>query len=85
MTDKYALYEVKNILNPIEDMVIVKAVSHQHAYIKAANILNKPDVVKHRIVRGNNEKWKCSVTSNEIIEKNLEECLLKIEKLRNIQ
>ena len=85
MTDKYELFQITNVTDPTKSMVVVKAVSAAHAYIKASIALNDPSVVFHRLGKNNNQYWKLSTVTPESIKYQIDECELKISKLKDIK
>ena len=85
MTDKYEVYSVYNANNRVEEMVLVKAVSYAHAFIKAAIELNTGEIAYHRLGKNKTDKWKGIVMSKKSIEWHINECELKLSKLKNIK
>lgn len=85
MTDKYQMFQIHNVNDPIECMVIVRAVSSDHAFIKAALALNTGDVAYQRLGRGNPSRWKCNIVTIDNIKQQIDNCVLKLEKLKDIR
>lgn len=82
MTDDYQIFKLSKAFN--SDILLLRAVNAQHAYVRASLYLDTPQIVIHRIVKGNNNTWTLNTTSENLIKNEIEVLKSKIDSYNNI-